>query len=94
MGYKRKTEHGVSDYSVLLKAVKEIKNEKKSIRATSKTYNIPKTSLLRYVRKVNSKFDDISRVTDAVIMDQLRCISSNSIGKHLISFENVFFEFL
>lgn len=70
--YKRKTDRGVSDFDALLIAIKEIKLNKKSIRSTAMKYNIPKSSLARYIRKINAEIHDISLFDDDELMKVVR----------------------
>lgn len=51
--YVRKTERGITDWNKLVAAIKDIKIDNKGIRSTAKTYNIPKSSLARYIQKFN-----------------------------------------
>lgn len=67
---------GVTDFDALLKAVKDIKNEKMSLRAAAKAYNIPRTSLGRYMTKINTKIPDISVVDETKLLKELRSITS------------------
>lgn len=83
MVFKRTTDRanrkiGVTDFDALLKAIKEIKIDNKSLRATCKAYNIPRTSMSRYVGKLDAKFPDISAVNDAALIKELRSMTSLS----------------
>lgn len=97
---ERKTEHGVSDFDALVKALKAIKIEKQSIRSTASDYGIDKSSLSRYVTKFDKELRDknlkqITDVSDAELMTIVRRIASYSTPK-LVSttFLLLFNEFL
>ena len=61
---QRKTAHGISDFDALVNAMKAIKIENKSIRSTGRDYNIDKSSLLRYVKKLDK--DSRSRYYESI----------------------------
>lgn len=85
----RKTDRGVSDYDALVRAIKDIFVEKKSIRATAVEYKIPRISLSRYLERLR-KFDtDIATMSDDVLKSVLQKITgyakSNQVYISLIS---------
>ncbi|XP_031637668.1 uncharacterized protein LOC116350086 [Contarinia nasturtii] len=78
---ERKTDHGVSDFDALLNAIKAIKIEKKRIRPTARAYSISKTSLTRYVEKLDKEVADISKLSDVELLAILRRIASYATPK-------------
>lgn len=80
MAYERKTNHGINDHEALLRAVKEIKIDKKSIRSVCSKYGVSKTSMLRYLNRLDEQFDDISVVDKSELMDVLKL--SSRVGSY------------
>ena len=78
---QRKTEHGISDFDTFLNAIKAIKVEKKSIRSTAHDYSIDKSSLSRYVKKLDKEVPDITKVSDANLLVIVRRIGSYATTK-------------
>ena len=78
---QRKTEHGISDFDTFLNAIKAIKVEKKSIRSTAHDYSIDKSSLSRYVKKLDKEVPDITKVSDADLLVIVRRIGSYATTK-------------
>lgn len=74
----RKTDHGITDYNGLLSAIKQVKINKKSIKATARDYNIPGTSFLRYIKKIDDEFPDITKVSDDELLKNIKRIASYS----------------
>lgn len=62
---------GIITPSVLLAAIKRVLVEKESKKSVSIDFNIPRTSLLRYVGNVQRAFPDITVATDEEIMQVL-----------------------
>lgn len=77
----RKTDHGVNDLEALLNAVKAIKIDKKGLRATATAYKIPKSSLSRYIEKVDKEIPDIGAVDDEQLSTVLQDIASYTTPK-------------
>jgi len=61
---KRSTEHGITDYDVLLNAIKDFIINKRSKKSTAAVYKISRTSLFRYVAKFTAEVPDILAVSD------------------------------
>ncbi|KAL1493856.1 hypothetical protein ABEB36_009542 [Hypothenemus hampei] len=61
---KRKTRHGVTDFDTLLRAIKAVKIGKQSARSTARAFNIPKSSSCCYIKKVNTKISDVTKIAD------------------------------
>lgn len=83
--YTRNSEKSDLDPVSLLEAIKEIKNKKKSITYASGLYNIPKSSLFRYLGKINQEFPEFSNVSDQRLLEFIRSITKLS-GKKLVMF--------
>jgi len=61
---KRPTEHDITEYDVLLNAIKNIIINKRSKKSTAAEYKISRISLLRYVAKFIAEVSDILTVSD------------------------------
>jgi len=72
----RKTNHGITDWNNLVATIKEIKVDHKSLRFTARAYNIPKSSLGRYVNKLNDANEDISTLDDDALLKLVKSVSS------------------
>lgn len=72
----RKTDHGITDFDALLKAIKEVKVDKNPIKRTARTYNIPSSSFLRYIKKFDDEVPDITQVSDDVLMKIVKKVAS------------------
>lgn len=73
---KRKTNNGIDDVSVLMQAITDIEIGHKTIRATARSYSIPKSSLHRYIGKLHDKVPDIANIADEDLLNILRDIAS------------------
>lgn len=60
------------NFNGLVDAIKRCLKDKQSIKSTAKTYGLPRTSLIRYLKKVEANFDDISSVEDSVLLEFVR----------------------
>lgn len=60
------------DFNALLQAIKCCLADNKPVKGTAKAYDIPRSSLQRYVKKVAAQFDDISSVEDGVLLEFVR----------------------
>lgn len=72
----RKTEHGISDFEALMKAIKQVKVDKKSKQSTAREYNIPRSSLVRYIAKLDATIPDITQVSDVELMKAIKAVAS------------------
>lgn len=72
----RKTDRGIKDTRVLLSAIKEVKLQNKKYCTVAKAYNIPKSSLHRYLKRLDKDVADISQIGDDAFLTILtRCSS-------------------
>lgn len=69
-----KKQKPVKSITTLVKAVKQVKVHKQSIRSVSKAHNIPLKSLSRYVARVSEKTPDITAVDDNTLQEALKKI--------------------
>lgn len=83
--YVRKTEVSSVDPNVVLESIKAIKLEKKSVVSVAQIHNIPKSSLFRYLGKVNQKFPDFSKATEPKLLEFI-CIITKASGKKPVNF--------
>lgn len=60
------------DFNALLQAIKECLLENKPVRTTARAHNLPKSTLDRHMKKVKEAYDDISMVSDDILMDFVR----------------------
>lgn len=60
------------NYTSLIHAIKQCIIGNLPIKSTAKKFNIPRSSLQRYLKKVREKFDDLSSVGDDVLLDFVR----------------------
>lgn len=74
--YKRKTEDSPTDPYKVLEALKAVKIEKRSVKSVSNDHNIPRSSLSRYLTKINQAFLDISTVSDQQLLDCIKLFTS------------------
>ncbi|KAL1516835.1 hypothetical protein ABEB36_000682 [Hypothenemus hampei] len=74
--YVRKTDHGITNFNALVAAIKDVKLANKSIRSTAKSYNIPKSSLARYIQKASVEIEDISAVDDDELLKLVKRVAS------------------
>lgn len=79
----RKSDRGVTDYNALLRAIKDIKVENKSIRSTASAFKIDKSSLSRYVTKFDKIVSNINDVSDADLLEIVQSIASYSAPKQV-----------
>lgn len=86
--YKKKTNDGFQDIETLLKAVKEVKIEKKSMYSVSIRYNIKKISFQNYIHKIDEHFPDISKISDDELSHKLTEIITS--GKPTVSLKHSF----
>lgn len=97
---KYTTKQKSDDINVLVNAIKEISIQNKAIRTVSRSYNIDKSKLSRYIKKVGESGIDVSTATDEsltqffteLIADRYTAGKTVSIFFHLIcSFQSFFF---
>lgn len=60
------------DYNALLSAIKDVKINGFKRRTTARAYNIPKTSFIRYLDRLDDEVLDITALTDADLLQMLR----------------------
>lgn len=74
--YVRKSDRGITDWNALVAAIKKVKLDNKSIRSTAKAHNIPKSSLARYIQKVNDTMEDISTIDGEALLKLVKSVAS------------------
>lgn len=74
--YVRKKTHGIKDINLLLKAIKEIKINKKSLRGVSNEYKISRSSLHRSVTRLDIQNIDYSKIDDKELLIKIEEIPS------------------
>lgn len=77
--WKRKTDQGVSDFDALMRAIKEIKVNKKPITTVARAYNVPKSSMFRYIKKLDAIVPDIAELDDDELTSKIREIASYAV---------------
>lgn len=77
--WKRKTDHGVSDFDALMRAIKEIKVNNKPITTVARAYNIPKSSMFRYIQKLDAIVPDITELDDEELRSKIHEIASYAV---------------
>lgn len=82
--YKRKTEDSPTDPIKVLEALKAIKIEKCSVKSVAQNHNIPRSSLSRYLTRINYSFSDISMISDQQLLDCIKSFTSR--GSKRVSF--------
>lgn len=60
------------DFNALTNAIKRCLVEKQSVKPTAAAFAIPRTSLIRYLKKVEEEFDDIEAVDDVALSEFVR----------------------
>lgn len=60
------------DFNVLLRAIKHCLVEKHGVRPTAREHGIQKSTLQRYLRKVEANFDDVTTVPDGALIEFVR----------------------
>lgn len=60
------------DFNALTNAIKRCLVEKQSVKPTAAAFAIPRTSLIRYLKKVEEEFDDIEAVDDVALLEFVR----------------------
>lgn len=68
------------DYAVMLKAVKRCLVEKCSTKSTGEMFEIPRSTLRNYLKKVEAAFGEIHNVYDDVLLKFIR-----EAGQHVPS---------
>lgn len=69
--YKRKSNRGLSrlDHDALVNALKAVKVGTQALRAAAKTFNIPRTSLQRYIKSFEATGKDMATMSNQEIKD-------------------------
>lgn len=75
--YVKKKEDSTPDADHLLNAIKEIRIEKNTVQSVSTARKIPKSSLFRYLKKIDKEFPDISKATDEEILQTICSITAH-----------------
>ena len=65
------------DFNVLLVAIKRCSVDKLPIKSTAAMYAISRTTLQRYVKKVEEHFEDIETTEDDALLDFLRACNKH-----------------
>ncbi|XP_058805227.1 uncharacterized protein LOC131672183 [Phymastichus coffea] len=73
------------DFNVLLVAIKHCSVDKLSIKSTAAMYAISRTTLQRYVKKVEEHFEDIETVEDDALLDFLRACNKHVPSNQVFS---------
>lgn len=81
MSKKNKKQTVVEDFDELLQAVKEVTVNKKILRATACAFNIPRSSLCRYISKLNM---DVANSSDDDLINRLKEIAAYKTSKLVI----------
>lgn len=74
--YTRKTEDSPTDPNKVLVALKAVQIEKCSVKSVARDHNIPRSSLSRYLTKINQEFSDISTISDQQLLDCIKSFTS------------------
>lgn len=76
-GSKRRATKDNKDVNVLMRAVKAIKVENKTMRSTAREFKIPRSNLHRYVSKLDEQGVDFSAIKDDELLIKLRKLLFN-----------------
>jgi len=74
--YKRTSDRINFNLEDAVEAIKAVKLEKKSVRASAKQYNVPRSTLARYMDIVLSEYEDISTVPDDKLQETLQRVGT------------------
>lgn len=74
--FKRKTDRGNFDLKDAVQAVKAVKLDNKAVRAAAVQYNVPKSTLWRYVDIVSKKHEEISTVSDEQLLETIQHVGT------------------
>lgn len=74
--YVERQEKADVDFNSVLQAVKAVKKSKMSFRKAAAAHKITKSSLARYVKKIDETYNDISKVGDQMLLKLLRSFTS------------------
>lgn len=81
--YKRTSDRGVSnlDRDALIDALKAKQISNLPLRTVSKTYNIPRTSLRRYLASFEASGKDMAAMSDADLKDFVQSLATYGTHK-------------
>lgn len=68
---ERKTDQGITDFAVLVQAIKQVKIARRSERSVAMEFNISLTTLRRHMEKLCDEIPDLSAVSDEHLVDVL-----------------------
>lgn len=74
------------DYNALLKAIKVCLLENRGLRPTARSYNIPKSTLDRHVKKLKNSHD-VSNMTDDELMNVIK-VNRMHLPTNMVSKQN------
>ncbi|XP_055311396.1 uncharacterized protein LOC129574063 [Sitodiplosis mosellana] len=69
---KKSTEPKAIDVNALVKAIKDCLIDKKQIKTTARSHDLPRSSLQRYLKKVEENYEDLSAVADDELTEFVR----------------------
>ncbi|XP_022214882.2 uncharacterized protein LOC111069223 [Drosophila obscura] len=73
------------DFNALLQAIKCCLADKNPAKGTAKAYGIPRSSLMRYIKKVSGQFGEISSLEDSVLFEFVRNCSQRTPSNMVFS---------
>lgn len=62
-----------------MRAIKEIKVNKKPITTVARAYNVPKSSMFRYIKKLDAIVPDVAELDDDELTSKIREIASYAV---------------
>ncbi|XP_055306432.1 uncharacterized protein LOC129570751 isoform X1 [Sitodiplosis mosellana] len=69
---KKSTEPKAIDVNALVKAIKDCLIDKMQIKTTARSHDLPRSSLQRYLKKVEENYEDLSAVADDELTEFVR----------------------
>ncbi|XP_011704527.1 PREDICTED: uncharacterized protein LOC105459883 [Wasmannia auropunctata] len=74
--YKRTSDRSKFNLEDAVQAIKAIKLGNKSVRAAAVQYNVPRSTLWRYVEQVSTEYEDISTVPDDKLQETVQRVGT------------------